>query len=203
MDAAVTKTPTISGTPYAGGFYVGRYQIDGQLFALIVANKAEGELPGQWNSTLDTVNGAASYNNGLTNTNAMAEAGSDLAKAALALRINNLDDWFIPARDELELCYRYLKPSTYADNMWRAGDNPSSVPPGYPYTEQSPAQTINEAFQKDGAEAFDIAWYWASTQNANGSDYAWMQTFSDGTQHDRHKSYEGRARAVRRTLVIE
>jgi hypothetical protein len=50
---------------------------------------------------------------------------------------------------------------------------------------------------------FEPRWYWSSTQHADGSDCAWMQTFSNGYQDDTRKSCECRARAVRRLLIIE
>ncbi len=53
-------------------------------------------------------------------------------------------------------------------------------------------------------DSFDTdEWYWTSEQHANDSDYAWMQNFDDGYQDYYHKSYEYRARAVRRLLIIQ
>lgn len=46
-------------------------------------------------------------------------------------------------------------------------------------------------------------WYWTSTQVADHPDYAWVQYFDDGVQSTSHKSYECRARAVRRELIIQ
>ena len=189
-------------TPLAGGYFGGVFRMDGQLYANIVAGK-EGELTGAWSKSAKTVEGAGSYIDGLANTDAMATSGSELAIAARALRIGGLDDWHIGARDAVELTYRHFKPTTYADDMFRAGDNPSSVPPGYPYTEQSPAQTGAAEFQIGGPEALEAEWYWASTQDAAGPVYAWMQHFDGGFQDYGHTSNEYRARAVRRVLIIE
>ncbi|WP_041742298.1 DUF1566 domain-containing protein [Collimonas fungivorans] len=50
---------------------------------------------------------------------------------------------------------------------------------------------------------FEAAWYWSSEQNAASPDYAWMQDFGYGDQYYSHESYEYRARAVRRLLIIE
>ena len=50
--------------------------------------------------------------------------------------------------------------------------------------------------------AFQPDWYWSGEQHASTSDYAWYQRFSNGNQSYDVKSYEGRARAVRR-LIIE
>lgn len=189
-------------TALAGGYFGGLFRIDGKLYANIVAGK-EGALTGAWNKSTDTVDAAGSYSDGLANTAAMAAAGSELAITARALRIGGCDDWHIGARDAVELMYRHFKPGTDADDMFRAGDNPSSVPPGYPYTAQSPTQTGAAAFQDGGPEALETDWYWSSTQGAATPGYAWMQDFSHGVQDYGLKSNEFRARAVRRLSVIE
>ncbi|MFZ6690264.1 DUF1566 domain-containing protein [Undibacterium sp. SXout20W] len=46
-------------------------------------------------------------------------------------------------------------------------------------------------------------WYWTSEQDAHNTDYAWVQGFDGGSQGYVHKSYEYRARAVRRLLIIK
>ena len=126
----------------------------------------------------------------------MAEAGSPVAKAAQALSIGGFTDWYIPARDELELLYRHFKPTEETNYVFRNGDNPSSLPVGYPYAEDSPLQTAVDAFREGGEHAFEDSWYWASTQYSR--DNAWLQGFDDGGQNDNGKADEGRARAVRR-----
>ena len=199
---AVLSIPDIIGTPIGGGFYAGRYMEGDQLCLLIVSPKALGDHDDHvWNKSVKEVTGAASFYDGLTNTRAMAEAGSKLAQWALGLEIGGEADWFLPARDQLELLYRHFKPTKRENYVWRNGDNPSSVPVGYPYTETVPAQTTLELFQEGGDEAFEEAWYWSSTQGAAGSDYAWYQHFSDGSQINYVKDYELRARAVRRLKI--
>ena len=44
------------------------------------------------------------------------------------------------------------------------------------------------------------AWYWSAESHSNAS-YAWGQSFSNGDQYGYRKSYEERARAVRRIHV--
>jgi hypothetical protein len=51
--------------------------------------------------------------------------------------------------------------------------------------------------------AFDSTWYWSGEQDAAYTDCAWVQYFVNGYQYDYHKSYEGRARAVRRISILE
>jgi hypothetical protein len=189
--------PTI-GTPFEGGYFGGVLCVGERLFALAWAPKAEGETKDAWLPQNEPVPGAESCCDSLTNTLALAEAGSALAKWALDLRINGHDDWCLPARDALELAYRHLKPGTYeTGNYFRDGDNPSSVPVGYPYCNGGTVlQTSVQAFQADGTEAFEEDdWYWASTQYSDG--YAWLQSFDHGHQDYGNKKYEARARAVR------
>ncbi|BAK75425.1 hypothetical protein NH8B_0590 [Pseudogulbenkiania sp. NH8B] len=199
MDMKVT-TPTVIGTAFEGGFYAGRFRIGAQEFALIVAPKADGETTGKWGEYGADIEGARSCFDGLANTQAMAAAGSDLAKWALGLNIGGYTDWYLPSRDELEIPYRNLKPTDDENYCsFRDGDNASSIPPGYPYTEQSPAQTAVEAFQQGQPEAFEACWHWSSTQYS--PYYAWFQGFVGGLQGDCHKDGQGRARAVRKIPV--
>ncbi len=48
---------------------------------------------------------------------------------------------------------------------------------------------------------FEPRWYWSGEQHAARSDFAWLQYFLNGYQYSTHKSYEGRARAVRRLII--
>lgn len=164
------------GSAFEGGFYGGQIRIGIAIFAIVWAPKAHGELHGKWLDSYTSVPGACSYFDSMANTKAMADAGSELAKKVLALEIDGINDWCLPARD---------------------GDNPSSVPAGYPYTDTLPAQTTVAAFQDGGAECFveELYWYWSSTQY---SDYdAWGQDFSRGHQGFRNKISNSRCRAVR------
>ncbi|MDP2746163.1 DUF1566 domain-containing protein [Pseudomonas sp.] len=197
---AKNSLPAI-GSPLAGGFYMGLYLLDGLLQALIRAPAANGfNAPLPWGARGTKIEGAGSFNDGLANTRAMAEAGCAHANWALGLSIDGHQDWFIPARDEAEIVYRVCKPT--AQENWcsfRDGDNPSSVPAGYPYTADTPAQSNIEAFCQGGDEALEDCGYWTSTQD--GPNGAWVQHFDDGTQHYGVKGYARPAFAVRRITV--
>jgi hypothetical protein len=197
-----TTLPAAIGAAFAGGFFAGLISDSGQTFALIAAPKIVGEHKAAWNATSQAVTGATSYSNGLVNTNAMGEAGSALAQWARELDIDGHVDWYIPSRDELEVIYRNLKPTVEENtSYYRSGDNPSSVPTGYPYTANLPAQAAPDAFKAGGPEALEDEWYWSSTQHAADPSIAWGQLFSYGIQVISPKSYEGRARAVRRLPI--
>jgi hypothetical protein len=184
------------GSALGGGFYAGLVNIDGASHALVVSPKTTGETKSEYGEYGQKIEGAGHYADGLANTEAMAKAGSKLGLWARALSIGGYTDWAVPARDQLEVLYRNLKP-TQRENLcsFRDGENPSAVPPTYPYTEQSPVQTAVEAFKEGGAEAFDDAWHWASTQYDGYG--AWYQTFNGGDQDWSSKGSKGRARAVR------
>lgn len=197
------KLPTTYGTAFEGGFYAGRIRIDETEYALIVAPNGDGDAANvQWNQSAKNVKGALSYCDGAANTKAMAKAGSDLAKWAIGLRIGGFDDWYLPSQDELEICYRNLKPGTGTNSLYaRSGINLSAVPATRPYTAGDPKQTKAKAFLAGGKQAFAESWYWTSTQLAAGSDYAWMQIFGFGSQVNGLKSGNSRARAVRKIKI--
>lgn len=190
--------PLTAGQQIEGGHFAGIITINGQKFGIVVSPK-EGDLDDQkWGEFDQEIEGARSFFDGQANTQAMAEAGSELAKAIQALNINGHTDWYLPARDELELVYRNLKP-TDNRNFRLSGDNPSSVPVGYAYSIDEPAQTIATDFQEDGEQALKPTWYWSSTQSS--ADFAWRQGFGAGDQGIGHKGSAFRARAVRRFLI--
>ncbi|MEO1828863.1 MAG: hypothetical protein ABGX82_08590 [Pseudomonas sp.] len=185
------------GEPFEGGFYVGRFQIQGDEYALIVSPRDTGEIhDAEWGEYGKAAE-AHSYCDGLANTRAMAAAGSELAKHILSLQIGGHSDWYLPSRDELELCYRNLKPTGDPnDCAYRDGDNPSSLPPGLPYSQAAPTQTAEPRFQAGNTEAFAAGRHWTSTEQ--DLDAALQQEFSDGMQCDDIKHYPACARAVRR-----
>lgn len=98
------------GTPMHGGFLIGRFFIDAQPFALILAPKDTGEFPlTVWNTKMGVVEGALSDFDGLHNTGAMAEAGSQIAQKIRALEIGGEVIWYLPSRGELLLAWSARK----------------------------------------------------------------------------------------------
>ncbi|MBX6944268.1 hypothetical protein ISE72_18860 [Pseudomonas aeruginosa] len=98
------------------------------------------------------------------------------------------------------MIYRVCKPTT--DENWcsfRDGDNPSSLPPGYPYTAVAPGQSPIAIFQDGGEEALEARSYWTSTQY--GPYNAWIQYFYHGYQFNHDKVNARPAFAVRRIKV--
>lgn len=199
--AAPTVTAPAIGQPYGGGFVTGitRDPVTGKRYLNITAGAAH-EMVGKWGEYGEKTEGADSFTDSLANTKAMASAGSDLAAKVLALSIDGLTDWAIPARDVQELQYRHFKPTI--EENWansRNGDNPHSDPVGHLYSEEDPLQTVHTAFQEGGAEAFRDTWYWSSSQRSAST--AFGLGFVDGYQGYVGKGHELRVRPVRNELL--
>jgi len=64
-----------------------------------------------------------------------------------------------------------------------------------------PSRREQRVLFANAKEAFSDTWYWSGEQGAVYADYAWYQGFLDGLQSYTRKSYEGRARAVRRIYL--
>jgi hypothetical protein len=186
-----------------GGHYIGAILLPDGLYGIAKAPKALGDFADMQWGPRSLVPGALSFADGRVNTLAMAEAGSELAKRILALRIDGKDDWYLPALDELDVCYRAAKPGVAKNYMWaRSGINLHSLPPSQPYTADDPAQTAVEIFRTGGAECFEEdAVYWTSTQYASDPDYAWCQYFGNGNQTSWRKVIKFRGCAVRRFKI--
>lgn len=179
---------------------------------VIVAPKASGENTG------------IQYKNSGTASPVEAKDAADGRKATLAmvaadtstvypaahwcnnLNINGKTDWYMPARDELELCWRNLKPTT--DNNYAAnnvGANVNSDPVGAAYTSTNPARTAVTAFRTGGSEAlaYPSADYWSSTEGENANLALAQQWHSSrpGYQAAVSKSAAIAVRAVRRSII--
>jgi hypothetical protein len=213
--------PTVIGEAFGGGFYAGNIVEGGTEYYVIVAPKSSGE-----NSSLQykTTNDAGplatqTLNNGPAASGAMAADAASYPAADFCegLTIGGFSDWYLPARDELELCYRNLKPTTDTNNTsdrvksditYPEGDdlsadtmgvNRNSNPTGSAYTSGSPAQTSVTAFQTGGTEAFASEFYWSSSELS--STLAWEQFFTIGFQGSADKDSSRYVRAVRRLPV--
>jgi hypothetical protein len=198
--------PTVIGQAFGGGFYAGQIGVSGvATHYLVVGPVASAQSTTlQWKNAQTATTGANSVIDGPQNTADMVADGNSTvypcAHFCNDLSTGGQTDWYMPARNELEVCYFNLKPTTTANNT-SSGINPNAVPDQVSnYTSGTPAQTSAAVFiTSTGAEAFSAETYWSSTANSNTSSYA--QSFSTGSQVANYKTTSRRVRAIRRVAV--
>ena len=195
------------GAALGGGFFAGQISTAGNGIAdynLIVAPVSSGENASkQWKNANTAVPGADSVIDGPQNTADMVADGNATVYPAAHFcndaSIGGFTDWYMPAKNELEICYYNLKPTTTANNT-SSGTNTNAVPSrGSNYTAGTPAQTSAAAFKDTGAEDFAAANYWSSTEGS--ATLAWRQTFFYGYQTSTTKVTSFRVRCVRRLAI--
>ena len=126
-----------------------------------------------WKTSTTTTAGTTSLTDGVVNTDAMATAGIALHPAAQACR-NAGAEWYLPARDELDLLY---------DNLVGQGDT-------------TPGGPLGSTFDFNITGSLPAGWYWSSKES--NSFLARGQRFSDGNQSDNGKHGGFAVRCVRR-----
>ena len=106
--------PTTIGQAYGGGFYAGKISTTANGVAthyLIVAPKASGEALYQKWGTSGVTTAQTSVIDGPTNSAVEAALGAayQAAKFCEDLNIGTYSDWYLPAKNELEVLYYFLK----------------------------------------------------------------------------------------------
>ena len=184
-------------------------------YALIVAPLSlESSTTLAWRTSSATVSGASTRWNGLAAQNALASATFPAFNYCNGLSFpdDGGSKWYLPAIDELELCYRNFKPTTGNNTTgartldvfpavgWNNGANKASDPAGAEYTTTVPGQTSITAFQSSNAEAFAADSYWSASWR--GSTTAWRQVFFlGGDQIGFPQTFVWRVRPVRRVVL--
>ena len=219
----VSNDPAI-GSSYRGGFYAGKIIQGGTAYYIIISPKASGESSSkQWKtSNTEGPSATRTLNNGSAASSSMNSSDYPAAQFCEGLTIGGFSDWYLPSRDELEVCYRNLKPGTgsnstgsrikslytYPEGDDVTGDtigiNRNSSPTGAAYTSSVPAQTTLSAFQYGGSEAFTFVSgqavrYLTSSELSSG--FAWSIVPFSGNQIDTNKDQSNYVRAIRRESV--
>ncbi|CAB4153787.1 Fibronectin type III [uncultured Caudovirales phage] len=201
---SVTPALPVIGAAFGGGFYAGQISTAGTGVAthnLVVGPVASAQNTSkQWKTANTSTSGTASVINGPANSTAMNNASHPAAQFCEAVNTGGQTDWYMPAKDELEVCYYNLKPDT-TGNSTGSGTNTNAVPSrGSNYTSGTPARTSASAFQTGGAEAFTaLNIYWSSTEQSSSNGFS--QTFDTGNQGFYSKDYTASVRAIRRVAV--
>jgi len=202
--------PTTIGQAYGGGYYAGKISTTANGVAthyLIVAPKASGESPDLTWGPSGVTTGVTSVIAGPTNSASLAALGASYQAATFCegLTIGGYSDWYLPAKNELEVCYYFLKPTTSANDT-ASGSNDNAVSPepvSQNYTSGSPSQTsAGIGFRGGETNAFSSNSYWTSTEGT--STTAWRSNpYDGGIQSGLNylKTYLLDVRAVRRVPV--
>jgi len=192
------------GSAYEGGFFAGQIGVGGvATHNLVVGPIASAQSTLQWKNANTATAGADSVIDGPQNTaDIVADGNSTVYPAGHFcndLVIGGFSDWYMPAKNELEICYFNLKPST-TSNDTASGINANAVPArASNYTAGNPAQTTSADFKDTGTEDFVQVIYWSSTETSTTN--SWYQVFYGGDQNGGNKDNSRRVRAVRRVAV--
>lgn len=222
---------TINVTTVGGSGAFADWSIMAQ-YRVIVAPKSTGE------------NTSIAYKNANTAAPAACSTLTEGRKATLAMVAadtatvypaahwcNNLSiagktDWYLPARDELELCWRNLKPTADAnhttadrgdsaidyknlgafdDTVITHGTNNNSSPSGAAYTTGVPAQVAaGKNFRTGESEAFVYSSFHYLSASEYSDSLAWTQAWHStypGYQRANSKAFAYYVRAVRRSII--
>jgi hypothetical protein len=231
VTGAVGTTLTLNVTSITGSGTFTDWSIMSR-YRVVVAPKASGENASvtikNANTALPTA--CRTLNEGMLATQAMRDADTSTvypaAHWARALNIDGWTDWYIPARDELELCWRNLKPVTnnnyvtadrrtgqqysyanngaFGDTANTHGTNNNSSPQGVAYTTTVPAQTAATAFITSGAETFGFTGDYYRTCTEYSDSFVWVQYWwstAPGGQDYASKNAIYKVRVVRRSIV--
>lgn len=166
----VILLPETIGEFFQGGYYIGDIEDQGKHYKVLVAPK-DAEVYGlRWKTSRTNTHGTDSLTDGWSNTWSMSNAEHPAASHCLDYRGDGHDDWYMPAKNELNLFWLNIAPS----------------------------KTAVPDFKTGGPQALHASdWYWTSTQNS--TTFAWIQKFSDGqSAHDYKNSTISRVRPVRR-----
>ena len=199
----------VVGSALGGGYFAGQISTAGDGVAdynLVVGPVASAESANKaWKNANTATPGADSAINGPQNTTDMVADGNATVYPAghfcNDLVTGGFSDWYMPALNELEICYYNLKPGTN-NNPENQGQNANSVPKRTSnYSLTVPAQTSATDFQSGGTQAFS-ANYWAS--NDFNASTAYAINFGTGVRGNPLKNYSYstyKVRAVRRVAV--
>jgi len=210
------------GDPFEGGFYAGviSYTANGEpTHALIVAPRATGATGTDYTITTslkwaDETVAVPAHASSITTSQFDGKANTDLMMSLIAngtystgafpaaafcdgLSIAGFNDWYLPARFEIDIAYFYLKPNAALNNT-SAGINPNSVPERTAaYTTTVPPATPIASFKTGGSQAFPPVFHWSSTQGVSATA-GFRSTLETGFQGGNVKTNTLHVRAFRR-----
>ena len=201
----VPPLPAI-GAAYQGGFFAGQINVSGTIYNLVVADVTVGQVSGKKWGPNSVNTGVTSVINGPTNSASLAALGASYEAALFCENLNTggYTDWYLPALNELSVCYYFLKPGTVS-NVDYFGSNANAVSPqpvSTNYTAGSPAQTSATNFRTSASsQEFPADLVWTSTQYNNDNAYVVQFINGNGQSGDKADVTHMYTRAIRRVLA--
>ena len=215
--------PSTIGQSYGGGYYAGSISTSENSVAthyLIVGPRASASATGVSGTDLGkryknpygqhTVDdpGATSVIDGLANSNSINNANHEAAQYCRGLTVGGYSDWYLPAKNELEVLYFNLKPDNGSNYTYTpTGININAVPRrDSSYTAGgAPQRTSATDFQgipgyPQGPERFQPGYTWSSTQTSNSTALTIHFGFG-GYQLSPYKYARLEVRAIRKIAV--
>jgi hypothetical protein len=213
--ASNSVTPAMTpGMAFGGGYFAGQVNVSGTLYNMVIADVTTGQVYGKKWGTYGEVTSAQSLIDGAANTARLLVVDRGFLDYQAAIFCSDLvtggySDWYLPARNELEVCYYFLKPTTTANTTgFSSGVNANAVSPepvSTVYTSGSPTQTTATNFRTGASsQEFTAAYYWSSSESTVQPAYVALgQDFSNGTYYnDFNKTYTTYyTRAMRKVLA--
>jgi hypothetical protein len=153
---------------YAGDLIAGA-AINGKT-KLIVSPKSSGGTSKTWGSN-NVLRSTTSRWNGLANSDTLNSFGATAHPAAnfcRSLTTGGYSDWYLPALDELEICYRHLKPNATLNSTISGANSYNAIASERSnYTSSIPAQTSVTLFHTGNSEAFNQMTVSSTESSAN------------------------------------
>lgn len=207
------------GEMYGGGYYAGNIVQGGVTYRLIVAPRTGGQSSTSMSTGPTTPEATKTLNNGPIASASMNSASFPAAYFCENLTLGGYNDWYMPSRDELELCYRNFKPTSditntavrvkasynYLEGNDVSGDqmgiNRNSSPLGGAYPSTLPRTQVSQFIDSVTAEGFTTYGGYLSSSFFD-STKVWGQQFLNGRQEPiSNTTINQYVRAVRREPI--
>jgi len=175
------------GSPYNGG-YIGGYishTANGVPTHVLIISPLAAQSPAMQQVVATAGVSVSTFDGALNHAETLADSIPQPQALWVQENLNNIayggySDWYVPSRNELDILFWNLKPSTLSNNNTGWFPNEHSIParPDTSRSETIPGQTDVLIFRMpDGAEALNQNSYWSSSRSSTG-DYTYSQNLN-------------------------
>jgi hypothetical protein len=195
---------------YEGGYFAGQISATANGVAthnLVVSDKTVGDAARSYYVSYPppTTNPTNLVTGAENTTNLVSNYGSGMPAAFFCENLNTggYTDWYLPAGNELEILYFFLKPGTDPNTLgiWANENAVAPQPINTNHTASVPAQTTAAAFRAGGAQAFSEVVYVSSTQYPPNPNQCYAFSFYTAASVADGKTPTFRCRAIRKVAV--